>query len=54
MYQLSDDEMVRERCRARQEHYRILQTYEEQVKVQAGELQEKDALIAKHRHNSKK
>jgi len=31
MYQLSDDELVRERCRARQEHYRILQTYEEQV-----------------------
>jgi len=37
MYQLSDDEMVRERCRARQEHYRILQTYEEQVEEQKRE-----------------
>ncbi len=47
MYQLSDDELVRERCRARQEHYRILQTYEDQIKEQADAIKGKDALIAK-------
>ena len=46
-YDLWVIERVRERCRARQEHYRILQTYEEQVEEQKRELQEKDALIAK-------
>ncbi len=32
MYRLSEDDLVRERCASRQEHYRILQTYEDEAK----------------------
>ena len=42
MYQLSDDELVRERCRAREEHYRSLRTMESQIREKDDALRAKD------------
>ena len=46
IYQMSDDELIRERCRAREEHYRILAGFQNAAKEAQDKLAVKETELA--------